>query len=162
MGCFNCHTYTVALPSSIPTLPASILMHRTCILVLLRRTFSFHAFSYNAYFHSPPSPTYGAYFHFPRSPIALIFISHILLVRIFSLCKYRRGIILYIEYQSVCPFVWIGPPHPLHCKRKWLHPWPLGPKWGGHIRFRGREWGVPIPTKGQNLRYSMYTKIPLR
>ncbi len=25
--------------------------------LLLRRTFSFHAFSYNAYFHSPPSPT---------------------------------------------------------------------------------------------------------
>ncbi len=61
----------------------------------------------------------------------LIFISRILLIRLFSLCKYRRGIIVYIEYQSVCPFVWIGPPHPQHRKRKWLHPWPLGPKWGG-------------------------------
>jgi hypothetical protein len=81
-----------------------------------------------------------------------IFIPRLLLWRLFSfpalsycayfLCKYRTGIIVYIEYQSVCPFVWIGPPHPLHHKRKWLHPSledPIGG--GGHNRFRGREWG---------------------
>ncbi len=40
--------------------------------LLLRRTFSFLAFSYNAYFHFPPSP------------MTLIFIPHLLLWRLFS------------------------------------------------------------------------------
>ncbi len=34
-----------------------------------------------------------------------------------------RGIIVYIEYQSVCPFVGIGYPHPLTRKRVCLPPW---------------------------------------
>jgi hypothetical protein len=43
---------------------------------------------------------------------------------------WRRGIILYIEYQSVCPCVGIGSPHLLHRKRV-CHP--LGPKgWGSN------------------------------
>jgi hypothetical protein len=29
-----------------------------------------------------------------------------------DLIRYRTGIILYLEYQSVCPFVRIGPPSP--------------------------------------------------
>ena len=103
--------------------------------LLLQRLFSFPAFSYGAYFHSPPSP------------IALIFISRILLIRLFSLCKYRTGIIVYIEYQNVCPFVWIGPPHPLHRKQKWLHPWPLGPKWGGTHSLPGEGVGGPEGTE---------------
>jgi hypothetical protein len=104
--------------------------------LLLRCTFSLHAFSYYAYFHSPPSPTtpvfitrlllrrlfsfpsfsYDAYFHSPPapSPIALIFISCILLIRLFSLCKYCRGIIvpecLSFRLNWVPPMV---PPHPL-------------------------------------------------
>ncbi len=36
------------------------------------------------------------------------------------------GIIVYIEYQSVCPFVGIGSSHPLPCKRLCLHPWTQG------------------------------------
>ena len=53
-----------------------------CAFCFIR--FSFHAFSYNAYFHSPPSPMTLIYFHSspspvapihsPPSPIALIFI----------------------------------------------------------------------------------------
>ncbi len=35
----------------------------------------------------------------------------------------RRGIVLYLEYQSVCPFVWTGSPRPLSRKRV-LHPPP--------------------------------------
>ncbi len=35
----------------------------------------------------------------------------------------RRGIIVYIEYQSGCPFVGIGSPHPLPRTRVCIPPW---------------------------------------
>ncbi len=35
----------------------------------------------------------------------------------------RRWIIVYLEYQSVCPIVGIEPPHPLPRKRVCLRPW---------------------------------------
>jgi|LakMenEpi03Aug12_release.lakeMendotaPanAssembly.Ray.scaffolds.fasta_scaffold559833_1 hypothetical protein len=52
------------------------------------------------------------------------------------LCEYlytwsRRGIIVYIEYQSVCPFVWIWPPHLLQAS---VSP-PLDPQAGLRIRI---------------------------
>ena len=78
------------------------LAHQENVLIfilrlLLRRTFSFHAFSYNANFHSPPSPTTLIFiprlllqrlFSFPA--LSLIFISRILIIRLFSLCKYQH------------------------------------------------------------------------
>jgi hypothetical protein len=36
---------------------------------------------------------------------------------------YRIGVSVYIEHQSVCPFVGIGSPHPLSRKRECLPPW---------------------------------------
>ncbi len=39
-----------------------------------------------------------------------------------------RGILVYLEYQSICPIVRIGSPHPLTRKRACL---PLGPEGGG-------------------------------
>ncbi len=52
--------------------------------------------------------------------------------------KDRRGIVLYIEYQSVCPLVRIGfppaPPPPKASLSRSLPPWshnPLRVTWGG-------------------------------
>ncbi len=72
----------------------------------------------------------------------------------------RRGIIvyLYIEYQSVCPFVGIGPPTPLPRKQVWLQSRiPVGRDILACLQ--GRGWGGPIPTKWQKLCYSMSTII---
>jgi hypothetical protein len=43
----------------------------------------------------------------------------------------RRGIVVCIEYQSVCPFVGIGSPHPLTRKRVCLPP--LDPRGEGGV-----------------------------
>ncbi len=47
------------------------------------------------------------------------------------------GIIVYTEYQSFCPFLGIGSPHPLTRKRVCLHA-PLDPKGGGATLPCGR------------------------
>jgi hypothetical protein len=44
-------------------------------------------------------------------------------MNIFTEAYTRRGIIVYIEYQSSCPFVGVGSPHPLPRKRVCLIPW---------------------------------------
>ncbi len=66
-----------------------------------------------------------------------------------------RGIIVYIEFKSLCPFVGIGSPHSLPGKCVAIPP---GPKWGGetHVLAGGRGWGDPIPTKVHKLWYSFY------
>ncbi len=51
----------------------------------------------------------------------------------------RRGIILYLEYQSVCPFVQIGFSRPLSLQR--VCPPPLEPNGGGGSNTRSRMWG---------------------
>jgi hypothetical protein len=53
----------------------------------------------------------------------------------------------FIEYQSICPFVGIGSPHP----RKRVCPRPLDPKMGSNTGFRGL-----IRTTGQKVRHSVY------
>ncbi len=59
----------------------------------------------------------------------------------------RWGIIVFIEYQSFCPFVGIGSP-PAPSPASECAPYPLGIKKGdnNHLRMRGR--GVPIQTTG--------------
>ncbi len=49
----------------------------------------------------------------------------------------RRGTIVYIEYQSVCPFVGIGSP-PTPPPRECVPP---RNQRGGHTRMRGSQWG---------------------
>ena len=110
--------------------------------LLLRRTFSFHAFSYNAYFHSPPSAT--APIFIPRPLLLRVFF-----IRAFSKCAYFHyvnsntvGGLQYTQSTRVSvPSSELGPPPPTP-QAKVAPPWPLGPKWGGHILFRGREWGT--------------------
>ncbi len=34
----------------------------------------------------------------------------------FELCPYHRGIIVYLEYQNVCPIIGIGSPTPFHAR----------------------------------------------
>ncbi len=57
----------------------------------------------------------------------------------------RREKILYIEYQSVCPFVRTGSPQPLLRKRvchpPWTHRWD-----NSNTPFRERGWGYPVWT----------------
>ena len=60
------------------------------------------------------------------------------------------SILVYIEYQSVCPSSELGPLHPLPRKRVWLPP---EPKWGEDTLACGGVAGVggdPIQRKGQN------------
>ena len=123
------------------------------------RLFSFCACSYDAHFHSTPSPitpifiprlllrrlfsfpalSYCAYFYFAHSPNTLIF--------------YYVNTVDGLQYtlRVSVPSSELGPP-PRTPQAKVAPPWTLGPKCGGgHICFRGREWGDPIPMKGQNL-----------
>jgi hypothetical protein len=58
----------------------------------------------------------------------------------------RKGIILYLEYQSVCPFVRIGSQRPPSRKR--VCP-PLGTKGGGNTNFRVMGQKEPIRTIGE-------------
>ncbi len=73
----------------------------------------------------------------------------------------RRGIILYLEYQTVCPFVQIGSPHPLSRKRV-CHGSPL-PLWnqkvGGNTRQGVRGRGEPIRTTGEKAWHSVYSVV---
>ncbi len=64
-----------------------------------------------------------------------------------------RGFILYIEYQSVCPFVRIGspgPPLPLAS----VSPPPVSKGGGATLRVRG--WGGPVRTIGEKAWHSVY------
>ncbi len=83
--------------------------------------------------------------------MAPIFIPRPLLLRLFLF--YHRGIIVYIEYQSVCPFVWIEPPTPYTVSESGSI---LAPRTqvGGTHSIPGEVVGDPIPMKGQNLCYS--------
>ncbi len=66
----------------------------------------------------------------------------------------RRGIIVYLEYQSAWPFDGIGSPTPSppsECGS------PPRPKWGGKLACGG-----PNCDEGTELWYSMFTIIPLR
>jgi hypothetical protein len=81
---------------------------------------------------------------------------------------YRDYSIQYIEYQSVCPFVLIGPPHPLHRKRKWLHPSLEDRSGGGGTQLLPGE-GVGGPNSDEGIEslvlycmYKLYSIIPLR
>ncbi len=68
----------------------------------------------------------------------------------------RRGIIVYIEYQSVCPFVGNGSLYLLPRKRVCLSP--LGPKEGrSNTPMRLRGWGDPIRTTGKKAWHSVYS-----
>ncbi len=63
-------------------------------------------------------------------------------------------ICVYLEYQSVCPFVRIGSP-PL--SRKQVCP-PLGTKGReDNTRLRVRGWGEPIWTTGEKAWHSVYS-----
>jgi hypothetical protein len=70
-----------------------------------------------------------------------------------SMVQYRRGIILYLEYQSVRPFVRIGTPQTLTRKRGC--PSLPGTGWGGNTWVRGR--GEPIRTTGEKAWHSVYS-----
>ncbi len=54
--------------------------------------------------------------------------------------------LVYHEYQSVCPLVRIGTPHPLSLCR--VCP-PRNQRGRGHTRLLVRWWGVPIRTTGE-------------
>ncbi len=58
----------------------------------------------------------------------------------------RRGIIVYMEYQSVCPFVGIGSTHSLPRKRVIS---PLGPEGWSYTRFRVRVLGTQFGRLGR-------------
>ncbi len=58
-----------------------------------------------------------------------------------------RGIIVYLEYQSVCPIVGIGSPHPLLRNRECLPPW-IQSKGGSNTLLQVRGWGDSIRTTG--------------
>jgi hypothetical protein len=66
-----------------------------------------------------------------------------------------QSFIEYIEYQSVCPFVGNGSPHPLSRTRMCL---PIGPKggWEQHS-LAGEEVGDPIRTTGKKAWHSVYS-----
>ncbi len=69
----------------------------------------------------------------------------------------RRGIIVYIEYQSVCPFVVIGSPRPLPRKLVWLPPRiQVG---GRYTRLRGKGWGEG-PNSGERTETYIIYIIP--
>ncbi len=62
---------------------------------------------------------------------------------------------VYLEYQSVRPFVQIGsPPHPFSRKRVCSHH--LEPKGGGNTRLRVRGREEPIRTTGEKAWHSVY------
>jgi hypothetical protein len=66
---------------------------------------------------------------------------------------YRRGIIVYIEYQNVCPFVGIGSHPPLpHAASDCVSP--IGPN-GVATLAGGLEWEDPIRTTGQKAWHSV-------
>jgi hypothetical protein len=77
------------------------------------------------------------------------------LLVLFWITIQRRGIKAYIEYQSVCPFVGIGPLTPLLTSERVS----LGPKGGGATLAcgRGGAGGDQIRTTGQKARHSVYT-----
>jgi hypothetical protein len=56
----------------------------------------------------------------------------------------------------------LGPPTPSTPPPAGSVVFPLWIQEGRHTRLRGREWGDPIPTKGQTLWYSVHSIIPLR
>ncbi len=69
---------------------------------------------------------------------------------------YCRGIILYLEYHNVCPFVRIAspppPPIPLASVSS-----PLEPKGGGGEATLACGWGEPIMTTGEKALDSVYS-----
>ncbi len=133
--------------------------------LLLRRTFSFHAFSYNAYFHSPLLLQH--LFFIPRPLLLRLF-----LFRAISQYAYFHYVntvegLQYTQSTRVSvPSSELGPPHPLHRKGKWLHPWPLGLKWGGGDTFASGRGSVGGPNSDEGTEYLVLyvylTIIPLR
>ncbi len=67
----------------------------------------------------------------------------------------RWGIIVYIEYQSVCPFVGIGSHHSHPRKRVYLPSWTQR----GTTLACGWGWGDPIRTTGQKAWHSVYCVV---
>ncbi len=91
------------------------------------------------------------------SNIILMFLVHLHICAVFfTLVLRRRGIIVQIEYQSVCPIVGIGAASPRKRVYLILHAL-LDPKAGDNTRLRVRAWRDPIPTKAQTLWYSVYS-----
>jgi hypothetical protein len=62
-----------------------------------------------------------------------------------SVGKHRTGIIVYIEYQGICPFFGNGSSQPLARKQVYL-PRPWTQREGNNTRLRVRGWGDPIWT----------------
>jgi hypothetical protein len=62
----------------------------------------------------------------------------------------RRGIIVYVEYQSV-PSLELGPPNPP--ASEWV-----SPPWS-NTRLRVRRWGDAIRTTGQKAWHSVYSVL---
>jgi hypothetical protein len=72
----------------------------------------------------------------------------------------RRGIILYIENQSVCPFVRIdSPPPPLPQASESAPPPPWNQRGGGQHSLAGEGRGEPIRTTGEKAWHSIYSMV---
>ncbi len=65
----------------------------------------------------------------------------------------HRGILLYIEYQSVCPFVGIRSPHPLPASKCVSSPGTKGEGMGKH------GVGDPIRTTRKKAWHSVYSEL---
>ncbi len=98
----------------------------------LRRTFSFHAFSYNAYFHSPPSPT------------APIFIPCPLLLRLFI---HRVTECLSLRLN------WAPPPTPYTASKSGSTPGPQDPSGLTH------HWQTHLPSRLTCPTPLLYTQV---
>ncbi len=72
-----------------------------------------------------------------------------------GICCARRRIILYIKYQSICPFVRLAPPPPLSRKR--VCPPPLWNQGGHPLAVEGT--GEPIRTTGEKAWRSVYSVV---
>ncbi len=70
-------------------------------------------------------------------------------------CTNNRGIIVYIEYQSVCPLVGIGPSYPLPPQASVFPPWTQG-GWSNH-RLQVRGWVDPSRTTGRKVWRYVYS-----
>jgi hypothetical protein len=66
---------------------------------------------------------------------------------------------VYIEYQSVCPFVGIGSPHTISHNRVCPFPWTQGGR--SNTPLRVRRWVDPIRTTGKKGWHSVYSVLQL-
>jgi hypothetical protein len=72
---------------------------------------------------------------------------------------FRRGIILYLEYQSVCSFVLIVSPRPPLPQASVSPPTGTKEGGGGNTRLRVRDRGEPSRTTGEKACHSVYSEL---